>query len=135
VLKLDQNCEQMLQIMKKSHEMLEVTDLTKPAEVTESLNKLKSTINANYGSVDTVQQRYGYEMVRGAVKQVKLKQMVIRAFQSIRKEHAAVRIQRKFRARKQLKEVAAIRIQREYRARKANLLAPTTVPTTMKIAC
>lgn len=114
--------------------MLEVTDLTKPAEVTESLNKLKSTINTNNGSVDTVQQRYGYEMVRGAVKQVKLKQMVIRAIQSTRKEHAAVRIQRKFRARKQLKEVAAIRIQREFRARKTNKMAPT-IPVTTIMVC
>lgn len=100
VLQLDKSCTKMIQVMKESHEMLEVTDMTKPAEVTESLKKLKSTINPTSGSVDAVRERYGCEMVRGAVKQVRLKQMVVRAFQSNLKEQAAIRIQRKFRARK-----------------------------------
>jgi len=45
-------------------------------------------------------------MVSGAVRQIKLKQMVIKKFQDAKREHAAMRIQRKFRAIKANEKLA-----------------------------
>ena len=49
MLNLNDGCAKMIQKMKESHEMLEVTDMTKPAEVGQSVAQ---SANKSTGLVD-----------------------------------------------------------------------------------